>query len=35
MTYLLDTHTFVWILNTPEILPAKFDASIRTAPPLC
>jgi len=25
MTYLLDTHTFVWILNTPEILPAKIQ----------
>ena len=22
MTYLLDTHTFLWILNTPEVLPA-------------
>jgi PIN domain nuclease of toxin-antitoxin system len=22
MTYLLDTHTFIWILNTPEMLPA-------------
>jgi PIN domain nuclease of toxin-antitoxin system len=22
MTYLLDTHTFIWILNTPELLPA-------------
>jgi PIN domain nuclease of toxin-antitoxin system len=21
MTYLLDTHTFLWILNTPEVLP--------------
>jgi len=23
MTYLLDTHTFIWILNTPEVLPAR------------
>lgn len=23
MTYLLDTHTFLWILNTPEVLPAQ------------
>jgi PIN domain nuclease of toxin-antitoxin system len=23
MTYLLDTHTFLWILNTPEVLPAR------------
>ena len=22
MTYLLDTHTFIWILNAPEVLPA-------------
>jgi PIN domain nuclease of toxin-antitoxin system len=22
MTYLLDTHVFLWILNTPEVLPA-------------
>jgi PIN domain nuclease of toxin-antitoxin system len=22
MTYLLDTHTFIWILNTPEMLPS-------------
>ena len=22
MTYLLDTHTFIWILNTPEVLPS-------------
>jgi PIN domain nuclease of toxin-antitoxin system len=21
MTYLLDTHAFIWILNTPEVLP--------------
>jgi PIN domain nuclease of toxin-antitoxin system len=26
MTYLLDTHTFLWILNTPEILPAKIQS---------
>jgi PIN domain nuclease of toxin-antitoxin system len=23
MTYLLDTHTFLWLLGTPEMLPAK------------
>ncbi len=23
MTYLLDTHTLLWILNTPEILPTQ------------
>ena len=26
MTYLLDTHTFLWILNTPEILPAQVES---------
>jgi PIN domain nuclease of toxin-antitoxin system len=23
MTYLLDTHTFLWLVNTPEVLPDK------------
>jgi PIN domain nuclease of toxin-antitoxin system len=23
MTYLLDTHTFLWLLNTPEMLPRQ------------
>jgi PIN domain nuclease of toxin-antitoxin system len=26
MTYLLDTHTFLWILNTPEALPARVQS---------
>lgn len=26
MIYLLDTHTFLWILNTPEILPAQIQS---------
>ena len=26
MTYLLDTHTFLWILNTPEVLPAQVQS---------
>ena len=29
MTYLLDTHTFLWLLNTPEVLPEKVLKIIR------
>jgi len=29
MTYLLDTHTFLWILNSPEILPASVQSICR------
>jgi PIN domain nuclease of toxin-antitoxin system len=28
MTYLLDTHVFLWILNTPEVLPAQVQSII-------
>ena len=28
MTYLLDTHTFLWILNTPEVLPARVQSIV-------
>jgi PIN domain nuclease of toxin-antitoxin system len=28
MTYLLDTHTFIWILNTPEVLPARIQSIV-------
>jgi PIN domain nuclease of toxin-antitoxin system len=28
MTYLLDTHTFLWILNTPEALPAQVQSIV-------
>ena len=28
MTYLLDTHTFLWILNTPEILPTPVQSIV-------
>ncbi|MGD0520365.1 MAG: type II toxin-antitoxin system VapC family toxin [Terracidiphilus sp.] len=26
MTYLLDTHTFLWILNAPKVLPASVQS---------
>jgi PIN domain nuclease of toxin-antitoxin system len=26
MTYLLDTHTFLWILNTPKVIPASVQS---------
>ena len=26
MTYLLDTHTFLWILNAPKVLPASVES---------
>jgi PIN domain nuclease of toxin-antitoxin system len=26
MTYLLDTHTFLWAVRTPKVLPAKVQA---------
>jgi|ERR1039458_2481459 PIN domain nuclease of toxin-antitoxin system len=29
MTYLLDTHTFLWILNTPEVLPAPVQSIVK------
>jgi PIN domain nuclease of toxin-antitoxin system len=29
MTYLLDTHTFLWILNTPEVLPPQVQNIVR------
>jgi PIN domain nuclease of toxin-antitoxin system len=29
MTYLLDTHTFIWILNTPKIIPAPVQSICR------
>jgi PIN domain nuclease of toxin-antitoxin system len=29
MTYLLDTHTFLWILNTPELLPAQVEKIVK------
>ena len=28
MTYLLDTHTFIWILNTPEVLSARIQSIV-------
>jgi PIN domain nuclease of toxin-antitoxin system len=28
MTYLLDTHAFLWILNTPEALPARVQSIV-------
>ncbi|MGD0548265.1 MAG: type II toxin-antitoxin system VapC family toxin [Terracidiphilus sp.] len=28
MNYLLDTHTFVWILNTPEILTSRVQSIV-------
>ena len=29
MTYLLDTHTFLWQLNTPEVLPVRVLSILR------
>ncbi len=29
MTYLLDTHAFLWLLNTPEVLPAKVQEIVK------
>jgi PIN domain nuclease of toxin-antitoxin system len=29
MTYLLDTHTFLWILNTPELLPPQVQGIVQ------
>ena len=26
MTYLFDTHTFLWILNTPKVIPASVQS---------
>jgi PIN domain nuclease of toxin-antitoxin system len=28
MTYLLDTHAFIWILNTPEVLTARIQSIV-------
>jgi PIN domain nuclease of toxin-antitoxin system len=29
MKYLLDTHTFLWLVNTPEVLPEKVLSIVR------
>jgi PIN domain nuclease of toxin-antitoxin system len=29
MNYLLDTHTFLWILNTPEMLPERAQGVVQ------
>jgi PIN domain nuclease of toxin-antitoxin system len=29
MNYILDTHTFIWILNTPEVLPVRIQSIVQ------
>ncbi|MGA2169709.1 MAG: type II toxin-antitoxin system VapC family toxin [Terracidiphilus sp.] len=29
MTYLLDTHAFLWVLNVPEVLPALVQSIVK------